>query len=208
MADNKNKKFDNFVDLFLELNQSKDINATHWKNLTKINYFSEFGQRKKILTFLTTYSLFDKSQMRKASMEKNFKEAGLKVSDYIDLIKKHCGSETEKQYNKINKLDLMKEYWDSIPDEEMTPEDIIREELNLLEDVVTKMNLVYGKVLGVSAKNRSVRFLSMRTYVEGWIVLPAGEPMPKKGEIIMIGKIEKKRVNNRQALVASKVKII
>jgi DNA polymerase III alpha subunit len=196
----KNSKFSSFVDLFLELKQDKVLNATHWKNLARIDYFSDFAKRRRVVQFLSTYEVFDKTQMRKSSMEKAFTQVGLKQADYIDLIKRFCGSESDKQYNKIDKVGLLKAYWDSIPNEELPPAMIIRDEFKLLEDVVTRLPVVFGKVTGVSHKTRSIRFYSMRTHAEGWFSVDSTDALPHKDDVIIVSEITQKRRGNKTGL--------
>ncbi|MGL5690209.1 MAG: hypothetical protein ACRDD8_05240 [Bacteroidales bacterium] len=200
LAECKDKNFNDFVELFLELNEDSRINMTHWKNLAKINYFCEFGSRGKILYFLTKYDIFYKSQMRKDTLIKNLTERGMNIKASEALVKKYCGSETEKTYGKMDKVGLLKEFWERIPDKELPNEDIIRYEITLLEYVLTKLPVVYGKVVGVSKKNNSFRFHSLRTGVEDWVKLGPGERLPVRDEILIINKIEKKKSGNRTNL--------
>lgn len=209
----KEIKTENFVDLFMELNKSSIINMNHWKALIKINYFKDFGTRKKLYDFVTTFDYFDKTQMRKTTIQNTIKNHQdpkkrhpINLPDYEYLITKHAGNQTDKTYSKINKEALIKEYFDTIQDEEFPEKYIVKMEHEILETVITKVNVVYGEVLGVSRQHGCIRFLSHRTFVEGWVSMRGA--LPKKGEMIIIESMEQKRVDGRKKLYATKWELV
>ncbi|MGL6132204.1 MAG: hypothetical protein ACRCZ9_11400 [Fusobacteriaceae bacterium] len=205
----KVNKFKSFIDLFLNLNESKVVNANHWKALIKINYFKEFGTRLKLLTFLNNYSYFDKVQVRKSTIAGTIfdgKKVKINLPDYEHLFKKNALNSTEKSYSKINKNQLMQDYFNSIPDVEIEEKYIIKMEYEILETIISDCKTVYGEVLGVSKKNNCIRFISHRTFVEGWVTLNC--ELPKKGDPIILEGLGKKLVKGRNTLVATKWELI
>ncbi|MGL6120384.1 MAG: hypothetical protein ACRC0V_07740, partial [Fusobacteriaceae bacterium] len=125
----------------------------------------------------------------------------LELKDYEDLIAKHAGSTSEKQYNKINKDALLREFWFTLPNDEYGDADIVKMEYSILEEVITPVKVVYGQVLGVATKTNCIRFMSYRTLVEGWIMMPKGV-LPKKGDSIILNGLEQKRANGKKSMFA------
>jgi len=105
----KDVEVDNFVDLLLLIKEKTSIGASRIEDLIKIDYFSEFGNMKKLLRTLSLFdSLYDKSKKcLKKQLSKN------KVSEIElthDIVKRYSHKETEKTYMMVDMYGLLKEY--------------------------------------------------------------------------------------------------
>jgi DNA polymerase III alpha subunit len=103
----KDQQFDSFIDLLAVF----PGNSRQREILTKLNYFSEFSGSLKLLKIT---ELFDKYYGKKIIKKE-------KCDLPIELIEKHCSSQTEKQYRfePEGMLRLLTESCEMIPDSEL-----------------------------------------------------------------------------------------
>lgn len=100
-------KYDTFLDLLVDMKKNR-INATNINILTKLDYFSEFGE---IHQLIKQYQYFDELyggvQLSKTKVEK----LGLPE----DIVLRNSLSHTAKTYMKVNMPNLLKEYFSVMP---------------------------------------------------------------------------------------------
>ena len=128
----QSKEYEDFIDLLNDINAKTSVNSRQLEILTGLNYFSDFGNNKKLLEVEKLYDKFAGiKQIKKDKMEE------LGVNEF--LMKKYAEKETAKIYKGINWLGLLKELCDKIPNESL---DLIRQmkfEKDHLEYVNTVM---------------------------------------------------------------------
>jgi len=123
------KSYDNFYDLWKDVNSLKSSNSAKIGVLVCLNYFKEFGSITKITRFLNIVSeLYERTQFKKGD------EVTLK---YERFIKQFSESETEKLYRGFDYDAALKEIWTKLKDVETPCKDILGYELELLGYVKT-----------------------------------------------------------------------
>lgn len=108
----RDKKYDSFIDLLIDLKNNTSIDARQLKILIKLDFFEEFWGSKKLLNIVDIFDeLYDKKQK-----DKN------KVGIYEDIVKKYCIKETEKQFKIDNEssIRILKEIEEEMLDEELS----------------------------------------------------------------------------------------
>jgi DNA polymerase III alpha subunit len=99
------KHFDNFYDLWKEINALPSLNSAKIDTLIKMNYFKDYGSIDKIQKFIRAIDiLHGKSQFSKDKIPCGFEE-----------IIKHHTVETDKQYRKFDYEAALRETWEKIP---------------------------------------------------------------------------------------------
>ncbi len=117
------EEYDNFTDV-LTILFSNSINKTVIDKLIRINYFKKYGDVNTLLWITKYYDLvFEAKTISKSKAEKN--------NLPFDILKKH-GNETEKQFNKINSVDLLNELIQNIKYQELTIKERLDNEREVL----------------------------------------------------------------------------
>ena len=127
-------KTDNLVksELYKEagLIEKTSINKAMLDILIKIDYFSDFGNSKKLLNFVYYYNILEgKKAPKKATMSKNISDTNI-----INIIEKHS-IPTEATYTKFNSEECLKEIWNNITNDNM----------GFMEDILNKKD-IYGYI--------------------------------------------------------------
>ena len=95
------KKYNDFYEVWKSLKKSSIINRSHVEILAKINYFSQFGNYAKIITFIEmAEKIYGRTQF---SIDKV-------PSEIADIVKKNSKT-TEKQYRDFDFDKALSEYW-------------------------------------------------------------------------------------------------
>ena len=138
----KKKNYISFIDLLDNISKYTSVNNRQLNILTGLNFFSEFGNNKKLLQVIQLYngikvksktilpSLRTCSQIKKDKIE-TYAEYGL--TEY--LIKKYSKKETVKQYSQIDNIGLLNEIIQKIPNDNMSIIEQIKFEKEYLEYV-------------------------------------------------------------------------
>ena len=106
-------KYNNFVELLIDINNKTSVNSRQLEILVGLNFFEQFGKNKYLLEVIKLCNgVKDGSKMVKPAMLtcKQLKKDKLDeygISEY--LAQKYCGKETAKQYSDINNLGLVTE---------------------------------------------------------------------------------------------------
>ena len=105
-------KYDSFIDLLKDINNKTTLNSRQLDILIKLNFFSDFGNNKYLLSVNDVYNKFANA---KIIAKKKMEELGL--SEY--LMAKYSGKETASQYREINNSGLIKELCNQINNESL-----------------------------------------------------------------------------------------
>lgn len=126
LALSKNKH-DTFIDLLDDISSKTSVNSKQLNILTGLNFFSMFGNNKKLLNIITLYSGIKEKQKMILPSFRNCKSI---KKDKLDLyskygiseiiVKKYCKKETAKQYSDIDNVGLLNELIDDIPNVSMS----------------------------------------------------------------------------------------
>jgi DNA polymerase-3 subunit alpha len=108
----RENKYDTFIDLLIDLKNSGQINSKQIKILINLQYFTEFGGNKKLLTI---YDRFETLYGRKTLSKENISTLGITPETAL----KWCDKETEKQYGGLNSIGLLKSIEEETPNENL-----------------------------------------------------------------------------------------
>lgn len=134
----KNNKYNNFIDLLVEITNAKDednksyINSKQMEILIQLQYFEEFGKNKKLLEI---YKYFKDIYGRKIIAKDKLEELNLTKEDIEGCYAK----ETDKQYGGIDCLKILSNVEKRIPDENIS----IKEQISFEKDVVGYISATY-----------------------------------------------------------------
>jgi len=145
----KNNIYDSFFDLLEELSFKGIIGGEKLVTLIKMNYFSEFGDINYLLECNEMFGLFygDKKWRVQIKKEKAF---ALQID--FDILRKHCGSETQKQFNKVNMKAVLYDTMKTKTFEKLSDLDVIKYRYEALEylDLIDKKYAGYCVVTDLS----------------------------------------------------------
>ena len=194
LRDRKDDKFENFHQLYMSFSADKVLTKTHFEALIKIDYFSEYGKRKQLLAYIEIVRAFYVKTMRKTSITTKINKLErtqkyLTEEVIMSAIRGICGGETEKSFTKINPDKLVMALYSNVPDTDFTDVEIIRTEIELMENVNAVVNVPYGEVCAVSMKNHSILFKSYRNGHQAWIKVKGR--MPNRDDIIIVEHMSK-----------------
>lgn len=117
----RDKKYDSFVDLIIDL-KGTSVKSNQLLTLVKINFFSEFGSVKKLLSIIDCYNEWKGSAGtgRKTIKKSDISLLGLDnmdISKYAtDVLQK--GNISKTQYSNVDWIGIVKELSNGISDEE------------------------------------------------------------------------------------------
>lgn len=118
-------KYDTFIDLLYDIDENTSVNSRQLEILTKLNFFSDFGNNKYLLGVIDIYDKFHKA---KVITKKKMDELG--VSEF--LMKKYSGKKTKSQYREIDNAGLMKELCSRLDDDSMNIMEQVKAEKEFL----------------------------------------------------------------------------
>ncbi len=88
-------KYDNFIDLLQDINSKTSVDSRQLEILTSLNFFSDFGENKKLLDIINIFNtLNDRKQIKKADV--------IKLNINENIFRKYVSNETEKLYKNID----------------------------------------------------------------------------------------------------------
>lgn len=127
----KDKQYTDFYDLLIDIKQNTSIDSRQLQILTTLNFFSEFGKNKKLLTFI---DFFDKFHGKKQCKKDKIKE--LKISHEFML---KFSRETDKSYMDFQSENFLKHIWSKLKDEAIPVKDQCKAEFEYLGYIQTKL---------------------------------------------------------------------
>ena len=134
----KDKHYNNFIDLLIEIENAKDeegksyINSKQMGILIQLQYFEEFGKNKKLLEI---YKYFKDIYGRKMLAKSKLADMGIKESDITECYEK----ETEKQYINIKPYKILLNIMERIPNENIP----IKEQISFEEEIIGYIGTTY-----------------------------------------------------------------
>lgn len=115
----KDNQYNDFTSLLVDIKTKTKCNSRQLEILTKLNFFQEFGKRKKLLDTIEIFNnLYGKKQYKKEKLP--FRE---------EIMRQFATTETEKIFKGIDSLGLIKYLEDKLPNEEISIKEIIKSEI-------------------------------------------------------------------------------
>lgn len=156
--------YDSFIDLLYDIDNKISVNSRQLEILTKLNFFSDFGNNKRLLKMIDIYDKFAKSKIiSKKKLDQ------LDISEF--LVKKYSNKETKTQYRELDNAGLMKELCDAIDDDSMDIVEQVKAESEYLGSVSytnPKMKDYYWIVVAFDDSRNSTRpYVTIRRICDG-----------------------------------------
>lgn len=120
--------FKNFTELLVYIKENTSLNSKQLTILIKLGYFSKFGKIGKLLSYV---AIFDILYTRKTFNKEKFAEYG-------QFISKHANSSTEKMWKDVDKLSLMQDIENNLPNEDISIKEKIKTEIEFVGVPQTK----------------------------------------------------------------------
>lgn len=138
----KDTKYNDFIDLLIDINKKTSCNSRQLDILTKLNFFSEFGDVNTLLTQIDIFNkLYGKKQVKKTKL------------DYPEyLYKIHCSKETDNLYKFDDINGLIKDICSNTTFQDTSIIDNINYELECLgyiQTIVPKLKDSYNYVVNI-----------------------------------------------------------
>ncbi len=124
----KEESFESFTELLIYIKENVSLNSKQLTILIKLGYFSQFGKIGKLLNYV---EIFDLLYTRKTFNKEKFAEHG-------EFISKHAESSTEKMWKDVDKLSLMQDIENNIPNEDISIKEKIKTEIEFIGVPQTK----------------------------------------------------------------------
>lgn len=159
----RKNKYDDFVDLYIDIKNKTSVNSKQLKALILLNYFKEFGKNKKLLDICKILSnIITKKQFSKSKLsELNIPEG---------LIKKYSSKETKSLYKEVDVIGLAKELFKNIENKPINAIDQYEAEneyLGYIDTTYPNMNDKYYYVKDISITSYGTIYLSIRNFRTG-----------------------------------------
>lgn len=123
------KKYDNFIDILIDISEKTSVNSRQLKILTTLGFFDRFGKNKKLLDTIDMYN--------NIGTKKQIKMSDINILGInLPLLEKYSGKKTEKLYKELDMISYVKEASKSILDKSLSIQEQIKCELEYLEYVV------------------------------------------------------------------------
>lgn len=156
--------YDSFIDLLYDIDNKTSVNSRQLEILTKLNFFSDFGNNKRLLKMIDIYDKFAKSKIiSKKKLDQ------LDISEF--LVKKYSNKETKTQYRELDNAGLMKELCDAIDDDSMDIVEQVKAESEYLGSVSytnPKMKDYYWIVVAFDdSRNPTRPYVTIRRICDG-----------------------------------------
>lgn len=129
----KDNKYDNFMDLLIDLNDKTSINSRQLNILIAIDFFDEFGKSQKLLDIINLYEKIMSKKLKSKKGEVSFNKINLPYPK--EIIEKYATEKSKedkyKQYKVEKALELCNELMSNIEDNEMPSIDKVRINLEM-----------------------------------------------------------------------------
>ena len=111
LYDLRNNKYNNFLELLIDIKEKTSCTTAQLDMLIKLDFFSEFGKSKKLLTIVELSKYLSRAQMKKSDIEDS--------QFHEDVIAKYSEKTTEKLYKGVRFNEVISEYLPFIDDEDI-----------------------------------------------------------------------------------------
>lgn len=181
----EHKDIKDFAVLYNLLKETKGIKKNQIRILIELNYFREFGKRKKLLKFVdlveNTYS--------KKTYSKTLDNSILNI---IKIFAKAGHEENKKTYRDIDFNGLYSFLFANIPDEDLDILDIFKSEYTYTGNILTELDKHFvGIIKARSRKTPMILFKSLRNSSETWIdVRMKVNQIPDKESVVLLDNVE------------------
>lgn len=156
-------KYDDFVDLYIDIKNKTSVNSKQLNTLILLNYFKEFGKNKKLLDICKILSnIITKKQFSKSKLS----ELGIPEG----LIKKYSSKETKSLYKEVDVIGLAKDLFNNIEDKSVSAIEQYKAEneyLGYIDTTYPNMNDKYYYVKDISITSYRTVYLSIRNFRMG-----------------------------------------
>lgn len=156
--------YNTFIDLLYDIDSKTSVNSRQLEILTKLNFFSDFGNNKRLLKMIDIYNKFAKAKIiSKKKLDQ------LDISEF--LVKKYSNKETKTQYRELDNAGLIKEVCNTIDDDSMDIVEQVKAESEYLGSVSytnPKMKDYYWIVVVFDDSRNSTRpYVTIRRICNG-----------------------------------------
>ena len=119
-------QYTNFIDLIKDIKEKTSTNSRQLKILTGLNFFSQFGKNKKLLTILELYeTISDAKQIKK--------DKAIELDLNVPILMKYTKKETDKLYKDIDITSYIKEVSELIENKPLSVKEQVKFEMEFLE---------------------------------------------------------------------------
>lgn len=125
----QNNSYDNFIDLLVDIKSKTSVNARQLQILTILNFFSDFGNNKKLLQII---DLFERLYGRKQIKKSDYKALNINM----DLFDGCYETETPKMYKGLHMDIYIKRVSDAIENTSLSIKEQIKYEQEYLEYII------------------------------------------------------------------------
>lgn len=125
----QNNSYDNFIDLLVDIKSKTSVNARQLQILTILNFFSDFGNNKKLLQII---DLFERLYGRKQIKKSDYKALNINM----DLFNGCYETETPKMYKGLHMDIYIKRVSDAIENTSLSIKEQIKYEQEYLEYII------------------------------------------------------------------------
>lgn len=125
----QNNSYDNFIDLLVDIKSKTSVNARQLQILTILNFFSDFGNNKKLLQII---DLFERLYGRKQIKKSDYKALNINM----DLFDGCYETETPKMYKGLYMDIYIKRVSDAIENTSLSIKEQIKYEQEYLEYII------------------------------------------------------------------------
>lgn len=125
----QNNSYDNFIDLLVDIKSKTSVNARQLQILTILNFFSDFGNNRKLLQII---DLFERLYGRKQIKKSDYKALNINM----DLFNGCYETETPKMYKGLHMDIYIKRVSDAIENTSLSIKEQIKYEQEYLEYII------------------------------------------------------------------------
>lgn len=146
----RDNQYDNFFDVLEEIVFKSIVGGDKLITLIKMNYFSEFGDINYLLECHEMFSIFYKNKKWGVQIKK---EKAFSLNIDFDILRKNSGSESAKQFNKVNMKAVLYEIMKTKKFKPLNDLDVIKYRYEALEyiDIIDKRYAGYCVVTDISS---------------------------------------------------------
>ncbi len=192
--------YESFTDILADICDKTSVNARQLSILIKLNYFSQFGNNKKLLDFVEQFDIFYSAKTIK-------KEKYIENQKMYDLISANS-KQTDKQFKEINTKAILKEIWKTIENKKIKLSEQASFETEYLGYIKIKEPQISADYYVVAemkfGKNKLRPFLSLYNIKEGKLVTMRikddkmfAERKFKEHDVIKVIKKDNERMSKR-----------
>jgi len=157
-------QYTNFIDLIKDIKEKTSTNSRQLKILTGLNFFSEFGKNKKLLSILELYeTIGDAKQIKK--------DKAIELDLNVPILMKYTKKETDKLYKDIDITSYIKDVSELIENKPLSVKEQVKFEMEYLEYTTVKYEKADESLFIVTEykcyKDKSKPYITLRNLKTG-----------------------------------------